>query len=49
MLTLWDVGEEIEPGIKVEQEVLRVPLLRSDVVGTLEWVPDEEDGEVETD
>ena len=49
MLTLWHVGEEIEPGVEVEQEVLRVPLLRSDVVGSLERVSNEEDGEVKSD
>ena len=46
MLTLGDVGEEVKPGVKVEQETLGISLLRSNVVGTLEGVSDEEDGEV---
>ena len=49
MLTLGHVSEEIEPCVEVEQEVLRVPLLRSDVVGSLERVSNEEDGEVKSD
>lgn len=38
MLTLGDVGEEVEPPVVVQQEALGFPLLRPDVVGSLEGV-----------
>lgn len=34
---------------EIQEKVLRVALLRADVVWSLEWVSDEEDGPVETD
>lgn len=43
------VGEEIEPPVVVEQERLGFTLLRTDVIGTLERVSNEKDGEVQTD
>lgn len=43
------VGEEIEPPVVVEQERLGFTLLRTDVIGTLEGVSNEEDGEVQAD
>lgn len=49
MIRLRDVGEEIKPRIVVKQERLGVSLLRSNIVRSLEWVTDEEDGEVQAD
>jgi hypothetical protein len=43
------VGEEIEPSVVVEQERLGFTLLRPDVIGTLERVSNEKDGEVQAD
>lgn len=47
MIGLWNVREEVKPSVVVEQKRFRVSLLRSDVVRTLERVPDEEHGEVQ--
>lgn len=44
---LRHVRQKIEPSVVVEQKRFRVSLLRSDVVRTLERVPDEEHGEVQ--
>lgn len=38
MLRFGDVGEEVEPRVKVEQEVFGVALLRADVVWALEGI-----------
>lgn len=46
---LGNVGEEIKPSVVIEQERFRVSLLRSDIVRTLERIPDEEDGKVQAD
>lgn len=43
------VGEEIEPPVVVEQERLGFTLLRTDIIGTLERVSNEKDGEVQAD
>lgn len=43
------VGKEVEPPVVVEQERLGFTLLRPDVIGTLERVSNEKDGEVQTD
>jgi hypothetical protein len=45
VLRFGHIGEEIEPGVEVEQEPLRMSLLRSYIVGTF---LDKEDGEVQS-
>jgi hypothetical protein len=49
VLRLGDIGQEIEPGVEVEQETLGVSLLGSNIVGSLERVSNKEHGEVEAD
>lgn len=49
VLRFRNVGKEIEPGVVVDETALWVTLLRSDVIGTHEWVANEEDRPVETD
>lgn len=47
MIGFRDVGEEIEGCVVVDEESLGVSTLRSDVVGSLHRVSDEEDGPIE--
>jgi hypothetical protein len=48
VLRFGHIGEEIEPGVEVEQETLRMSLLRLYIVGTLKRVPEKEDGEAQS-
>ena len=44
MVGLGSVGKEVERGVVVQEEVLRVPLLRANDVRSLHGVAAEEDG-----
>lgn len=44
MVCLGSRGEQVEEGIIVKEEVLKVAILRADHIGTLDWIPAEEDG-----
>ncbi len=47
MITLWCATKQVERGIVVEQEVLRVSCLRANDIRSLNWVAAEEDGKVQ--
>lgn len=49
MVRFRHIGQEIERGVVVDEEGLRIAALRANVVGTLHGIPDEEDRPVETD
>jgi hypothetical protein len=44
VVCLGSRGEQVEEGIIVKEEVLKVAILRADHIGTLDWIPAEEDG-----